>query len=331
MNRSAFVARGALAAGAFTTGMLIKTSPALSAQTIKFAFPDAATHPVAGVARNFKKNVEARTKGRLTVDIYPGGTIGSETNLVGGLQTGILDVSMSTGAYISSYVPNVAALDLPFIFKDKDAAQKILAGDVGKSLVDDMTSKNLLLLGWAQNGWRNIETVDKPIHAVGDVSGLKIRIQSSPVYAAMFKAIGAVPVVMDAGDLYLGLQQKSIEGLEVPISSFVAFKAYEVAKHIALTRHVYNVTAIVGSKPKLDAMTPDDREAVRSSGAQAAAEWLDLAAKMDRDALAFCVRNGTTVTEPDRNAFRTAMQPVYAQFKDRYGAIVPKLLAAATA
>jgi tripartite ATP-independent transporter DctP family solute receptor len=227
-------------------------------------------------------------------------------------------------------VPSVGALDLPFIFKDKDAAQKVLAGDVGRILADDMAAKNVVLLGWAQNGWRNIETVERPIHMVGDVAGMKIRIQSSPIYAAMFKAVGAVPVVMDAGDLYLGLQQKSIDGLEIPVQSFIAFKAYEVAKHIALTRHVYNATAVIASKPKLDAMAPEDRAAVLAAGAQASAEWLDLAGRMDRDALAFATSNGVSVTQPDRNAFRSAMEPVYAEFKDRYGPVVPKLLAAAT-
>ncbi|MGD1068074.1 MAG: hypothetical protein ABR975_14800, partial [Vulcanimicrobiaceae bacterium] len=99
MKRRTFVAGSTAVAGAFTTGMLLKTAPAFAEpRTFKFAFPDAASHPIAAVCHNFKKNLEARTHGRLTVEIYPGGTIGSETSLVGGLQTGILDASMSTGA-----------------------------------------------------------------------------------------------------------------------------------------------------------------------------------------------------------------------------------------
>lgn len=330
IHRRSFLATGGAAAAAFTTGLLLKTSPAFAQQqTYKLAFPDNAAHPSMKVAQRFSATLAQRTNGRLKVDVFPGGTLGSETNIVAGLQTGTVDFTMHTAGYVQGYVPTVGVLDMPFVFKDKPAAQRALAGDIGKQLANDALAKNIVVLGWSQNGWRNVETVDKVITSPGDLKGLKIRIQAGPIFAAMFKAVGAVPVVIDAADLYVALQQKTIEGLEIPLPSTVSFKTYEVAKHIALTHHVYNATLFMASKPKFDALSPADQQIVRTTGAEAAAYWFDLMGKADDDALKFCQRNGSQVTQVKYNEFRTAMASVYDEAKARFGDLVPRLLAAA--
>lgn len=330
VDRRTFLATGSAAAAAFTTGMLIKTAPALAAQqTYKLAFPDNAAHPSMKVAQRFAAAIAERTHGRMKVDVFPGGTLGSETNIVAGLQTGVVDFTMHTAGYVQGYVPAIGVLDMPFAFKDKPTAQRVLAGDVGKQLAADALAKNIVILGWSQNGWRNVETVDKVVTTPADLKGLKIRIQAGPVFAAMFKAVGAVPVVIDAADLYVALQQKTIEGLEIPLPSTVSFKTYEVAKHIALTHHVYNATLFMASKPKLEAMPPADQQIVRTAGAEAAQYWFELMGKADDDALKFCEQNGSRVTQVKYAEFRAAMSPVYEELKGRFGDLVPKLLAAA--
>lgn len=326
IDRRGFV----LGTSAFTTAVLLKTSPAFAqAQTYKLAFPDNAAHPSMKVAQRFAATVAQRTGGRFKVDIFPGGTLGSETNIVAGLQTGIVDFTMHTAGYVSSYVPTVGALDIPFVFRDKATGQKVLAGEVGRQLAADALAKNIVVLGWSQNGWRNIESVDRTIMAPKDMNGMKIRIQAGPIFAATFKALGAVPVVIDAADLYVALQQKTIEGIEIPLPSTISFKTYEVAKKIALTHHVYNATLFMASKPKMEAMAPADQAVVRAAGADAAAYWFDLLGKADDDALKFCQANGSTISRPNFKEFRAAMTPVYEEAKSRYGEIVQKILAAA--
>jgi tripartite ATP-independent transporter DctP family solute receptor len=331
LDRRRFLSAGAAAGAAFTTGLLVKTSPGLAQQqqTFKLAFADNAAHPSMKVAQRFAAALAERTHGRMKVDVFPGGTLGSETNIVAGLQTGTVDFTMHTAGYVQGYVPSIGVLDMPFVFKDKRAGQRVLAGEIGKQLASDALAKNIVVLGWAQNGWRNIETVDKPIYRPADLKGLKIRIQAGPIFAAMFKTVGAVPVVIDAGDLYVALQQKTAEGLEIPLPSTISFKTYEVAKHIALSHHVYNATLFMASKPKLDALSSADQQIVRATGAEAAAHWFDVAGKADDDALKFCQQHGSQVTRIDYNEFRTAMSPVYEEARARFGDLVPKLLAAA--
>jgi len=227
IDRPTFLTGSVLTGMAFTTGLLVKTSPAFAQQqTYKLAFPDNAQHPSTKVAQRFATTVAQKTNGRIKVDVFPGGSLGSETNIVAGLQTGTVDFTMHTAGYVSSYVPTVGALDIPFVFKDKAAGQKALAGEIGRQLAADALAKNIVVLGWSQNGWRNVESVDRTITAPKDFNGMKIRIQAGPIFAAMFKQLGAVPVVIDAADLYVALQQKTIEAIEIPLPSTVSFKTY---------------------------------------------------------------------------------------------------------
>ena len=330
IDRRRFLAGGTLTGMAFTTGLLVKTSPAFAqAVTYKLAFPDNAQHPSMKVAQRFAANVAQKTNGRIKIDVFPGGTLGSETNIVAGLQTGTVDFTMHTAGYVSSYVPTVGALDIPFVFKDKAAGRKVLAGEVGRQLAADALAKNIVVLGWSQNGWRNVESVDRTITAPKDFNGLKIRIQAGPIFAAMFKQLGAVPVVIDAADLYVALQQKTIEAIEIPLPSTVSFKTFEVAKHIALTHHVYNATLFMASKPKLEALSAADQQVVRVAGLDASNYWFDLLGQAEEEAQKFCQANGSTVSRVNFNEFHAAMGPVYEEAKTRYGDIVNKLLASA--
>lgn len=323
---------GAVAAGAFASGLGAAIVPARAQQqTLKLAFPDTAAHPTNKVAQSFAKAVEEKTQGRLKVQVYPGGTLGSETNIVAGLQTGIIDFTMHTAGYTSSYVPTIGALDIPFLFKDKPTAQRVLAGPVGKQLAADALAKNIVVLGWSQNGWRNVETVGHPVNTPADIKNLKIRIQAGPIFAATFKTLGAVPVVMDAADLYVALQQKTVDGLEIPVPSTISFKTYEIAKYISLTRHVYNATLFMASKPKFTALSATDQEIVNGAGADASKYWFDLMGQADDEAIEFCKRHGSQVVEADYAAFRAACAPVYDIAKERYGELVQKLIDAAAA
>ncbi|TAM92530.1 TRAP transporter substrate-binding protein [bacterium] len=329
LDRSEFIKRGGLVTAALATGFLSSRSPARGAevQSLKLAFPDNVHTPSMKVAQRFASEVAAKTNGRFKVDIFPGGSLGSETNIVAGLQTSTIDFAMHTAGFVESYVPTVGVLDMPFIFKDAAQATRVLSGPVGKQLAADCSQRNIEVLGWAQNAWRNVESADHAVKTPADLKDVKIRIQAGPVFAAMFEAVGAVPVVMDWPDVYVGLSQKTIGALEVPVPSFVSAKLYEICKHIALTRHVYNATLFMASKPKLAAMSPADQEIIRHAGAGASAYWLDLMGAANKTAEAYSKGQGVQVIEVDRGAFRKAMVPVYQKFASKFGNLLPQILA----
>ena len=322
-SRRRFLATG------FTAALLTKTAPAFAqTQTYKLAHPDTNKHPAQKVAERFAAEVSKRTNGRIQINVYPAGTLGSEINIIQGLQTGIVDFAMHTSGYLESFVPRIQALDLPFVFKDSAAAQRTLDGEVGKELAGDMLEKNIVHLAWGHYGWRQVETTDKVIRNAADMQNVKIRIQAGPLFASMFKAVGAVPVVIDAGDVYIALQQKTVGACEFPFLAYVTNKIFEVAKHVAKTQHVYNAGALMMSKVKFAGLSPADQEIVRSAGANQSSYWRTLVAQTDAAFEKQMIAQGIAVTTTDFNSFHTAMNSVYAEFKPKYPELFDKVVGA---
>jgi tripartite ATP-independent transporter DctP family solute receptor len=322
-SRRRFLATG------FTAALLTKTAPAFAqSQVYKLAHPDTNKHPAQKVAERFAADVAKRTNDRIQIHVYPAGTLGSEINIIQGLQTGIVDFAMHTSGYLESFVPRIQVLDLPFVFKDSAAAQKTLDGDVGRELASDMLQKNIVHLAWGHYGWRQVETTDKVVKTASDMKNVKIRIQAGPLFAGMFKAVGAVPTVIDAGDVYIALQQKTVDACEFPFLAYVTNKIFEVAKHVAKTQHVYNAGALMMSKPKFDALSPADQQAIRSAGAEQSVYWRQLVAQTDASYEKQMAAQGIQITTTDFASFRAAMDPVYTEFKPKYPELFNKVVGA---
>ncbi len=199
------------------------------------------------------------------MQVFIGGSLGSGVNVVSSLQTGIIDCAIVTSGFLATFVPSIQVVDLPFLFKDRPTAERILDGEVGRKIFADADAHNMVGLTWGWYGWRQVETREKAVTGPDDLRGLKMRIQPSPIFAAMFKAVGAVPVVMDGSEVYLALSQKTVDGVEFPLPTVVTFKMYEVNKYLALTNHVYNAGALLVSKARWTQMTPADREAFQAA------------------------------------------------------------------
>ena len=317
------------AAAALVAGRASERAFAAEPVVLKLAHPNGPTHPFNKLGANFGADIEKRTNGRFKVQVYPSGTLGTEVNIVSSLQTGVINLAFHTGGFIASFVPSLQVIDAPFVFKDVPTAQRVLAGDVGKTLISDMNDKSIVQLAWGRFGWRFIETTDKVITAPPDVQGLKIRIQPSPIFAAMYKALNAEPVVLDNADVYVGLSQKTVNGCDYPYGGFVDFKLYEVAKHVAKTHHVYNAGVFMASKPWFSSLSPSDQAIFRAAAAAMVPNWNESIVALEADDEALVKRNGCSVNDVNFGAFHQAMGPVYTEFKQKFPDLFPKLLAAA--
>src|SRR5262249_48572755 len=152
--------------------------------------------------------------------------------------------------------------------KDAKIAERLLDGSIGQQLLGDMQSKGIYGFVWGHYGWRETETASQPVREPGDLKGLKIRIQPGAVFAASFKAVGAIPVVMDLAEIYIGISQKTVSGLELPFLAFVSSKIFEVAKFVGLTNHVYNAGALMASKVKFDKLDEAHKKAIREAASE---------------------------------------------------------------
>jgi tripartite ATP-independent transporter DctP family solute receptor len=288
--------------------------------TLKLGHPDTNLHPVQSVATQFAERVAQKTGNAVKIQVFSGGQLGSETNLVSGMQTGIVDLAFHTAGFLESFFPRIQVLDLPFLFKDAGTAEKLLDGPIGQQLLADMPQKGIYGFVWGHYGWRETETVDRPVREPGDLKGVKLRIQPGAVFAASFKAVGAIPVVMDISEVYIGLSQKTIGGLELPFMAMVSSKIYEVTKYAGLTNHVYNAGALMASKAKFDRLDPAYQKAIRDAAAEIQPVWRRTVAEKTDENRKFCEGKGMVVTDTDYRAFHAAMAPVYDEFRDKIGA-----------
>lgn len=308
--------------GSGATALALGVSPVRAAGepvVLKLAHPDTPLHPSQQIATRIAQLVEQRTKGAVKIRVFAGGQLGSEVNIVSGLTTGIVDLAMHTTGFLESFFPRIQALDLPFLFKDEAAAERVLDGPIGQQLLKDMETKGIYGLTWGHYGWRETETNTHAIRRPADMSGLKLRIQPGAVFAAMFKTVGAVPVVIDLAELYIAMSQGTVNGYELPFLAVISSKLVEVTKYVGLTNHVYNGGAFMASKLRFDSLAPKEREVIRETVKEIQPVWRKLVADKSLENRKQCEQRGLAINEIDYPAFRKAMDPVYAEFRPKIG------------
>jgi tripartite ATP-independent transporter DctP family solute receptor len=288
--------------------------------TLKLTFADTQAHPLYDVLKRFSEDVAKRTSGAIDIQVFSIGQLGSGTNILTGLQTGIIDFCAHTSGFIDTIFPKFQVVDLPFLFSDSASAERLLDGPTGTKLLDMLPTKGIYGLGWGHWGWRVVSTVGRKAPEPADMKGLKIRVQPGAIFAATFRALGASPVAIDLTEVYLALSQHVIDAVETPMISLAATKHDEIVNTINLTNQVYNVGVMMASKAKFDALPKDAQEAIRAASVDLSKDWRStVAAKSDEIAERYKTK-GMTIVEPNRDDYRKATESVYPQFKDIIGA-----------
>ena len=180
------------------------------AHVLKLTMADTRNHPLYQVLLRFADDVKKKTNGAVEVQVYGTGELGSQLNILTGLQTGIIDLCAHTSGFIDTLFPQFQVMDLPFLFPDLTSAEKVLDGPVGKQLASLMPSKGIYALTFGHWGWRVTSTIDRKVPEPTDMKGLKIRVQPGPIFAAMYRALGPNPIAIDFSEIYLALSQRAI-------------------------------------------------------------------------------------------------------------------------
>jgi tripartite ATP-independent transporter DctP family solute receptor len=289
------------------------------AQTLKLTFADTRNHPLYQVLLRFADNVKKKTNGAIEVQVFSTGELGSQTNILTGLQTGIIDLCAHTSGYIDTLIPQFQVMDLPFLFPDLATGEKVLDGPVGKQLADLMPPKGIYGLSYGHWGWRVTSTIDRKVPKPEDMKGLKIRVQPGPIFADMFRAVGANPIAIDYSEIYLALSQHTLEAIETPIIALPSAKHYEVVKTVNLTNHVYNAGVMMVSKRKFDSLPANLQDTLRAAAHELTGDWRKTMAEKTEETSGFLKEKGLTINEVDRAAYRKATDGVYTKYRDIIG------------
>ena len=321
INRRALLKTAALGAtGAVALPYLAREGFAQTpAHVLKLTYADNRNHPLYQVLLRYADNVKAKTGGAIEIQVFGTGELGSQVNILTGLQTGIIDLCAHTSGFIDTLFPQFQVMDLPFLFTELAQAEQVLDGPVGKELADLMPSKGIYALGYGYWGWRVTSTIDRKLTKPEDMKGLKIRVQPGPIFSGTYRALGANPIAIDLGEVYLALSQKTIEAIELPIVALPAAKFYEVVKVVNLTNHVYNAGVMMVSKRKFDALSPDLQGKLRAASVDLSKDWRKTIADKTGETTEFLKTQGLTINDVDHAAYRKQSDSVYTEFRDKIG------------
>jgi tripartite ATP-independent transporter DctP family solute receptor len=259
----------------------------------------------------FKSCVEKEVPGKLNVVVHHSGVLGSETQVLQQIQLGTTQMAVSTTGPIESFVPEIKALEMPFMFPSYEAADKVLDGPIGQELSKKFEKSGFLALAFLDNGFRNVSNSKRPVKTPEDLRALKIRTMEAPTHLAIWRAIGANPTPM-AWPIFTQLQQGVIDGQENPIAVIYAAKLPEAGqKYLTLTRHVYSALVFVANKAFIDGLPAAENKAVRSCTRAAALQGRTFIRENEAKQLAELKAAGMQVEDkPDLAAFRKATAPV---------------------
>ncbi|WP_102347597.1 TRAP transporter substrate-binding protein [Bacillus sp. Marseille-P3661] len=215
--------------------------------TVRVAHSSAATNDrLENSLQEFKKAVEEKSEGRLIIETYPNSQLGGERETLEGVQMGTIEMAVLSTAPFGGFFEKMMILDLPYIFKNEEVADKVLDGPFGDKLFSLMLEETGLRgLAWGENGIRHMANNIRPIESPADIEGLKIRTQENQAHMDMIKAFGGSPTPLAFPELYSSLQQGVIDGYENPISLITGMRFYEVTKYITLNSHVYGAYAFI--------------------------------------------------------------------------------------
>jgi tripartite ATP-independent transporter DctP family solute receptor len=247
----------------------------------------------------------------LAVAVHHSASLGSETQVLQQIQLGTTQMSVCTTGPIEAFVPEIKALEMPFVFPSYEAADKVLDGPIGQDLAKKFEKSGFVALAFLDNGFRNVTNSKRAVKTPEDLKALKIRTMEAPTHLAIWRAIGANPTPM-AWPIFTQLQQGVIDGQENPIAVIYAAKLPEAGqKYLTLTRHVYSALVFVANKKFIDGLPGPEHKAVSECARTAALQGRKLIRDNEAKQLAELKAAGMQVEEkPDLAAFRKATAPV---------------------
>ena len=273
-------------------------------------------------AEYFAKEVKDKSNGKIEIAIFPSGQLGDDRSMIEQLEGGALDFTFAELGRFSIFFPEAEAYTLPYMMKDFEHMQRATWNtEFGKKLMERIYNElGITILAQGYNGTRET-TSNKAINSIKDMEGLKLRVPTAPANLNYAKYSGASPTPMAFSEVYLALQTHSVDGQENPLSAIRAQKFYEVQPYLAMTNHIINDQLYLVSNDTMDRLTPELRKVVKDAAVDAAKYHTNLFVTEEANLKQFFQEHGVTITEPNTDEFKAAMQPVYDEYIKKNGKV----------
>jgi tripartite ATP-independent transporter DctP family solute receptor len=277
----------------------------------------------------FKEELEKRSNGDITLNVYPNSTLGGDRDLVEGMQMGTVDFGLIAGV-LGNFEDTIGLLELPYLFDSQEEFNKIIHGPIGVEIAGNVQKKSgVRILNWWDRGPRET-TSNKPINKLQDLKGLKIRLPQIPAMVVSWRAMGANPTPMAWSEVYTGLEQNVIEAQENPIPFIYGGRIHEVQKYLAFTDHKYEYVTIAMSDARWQSLDDEQRRIITEAADAATAYENRLVLDRTKELLELMQKEGLQVTYPDKKELAAAARSVHEDFAktvdpDLYRRIIKEL------
>ena len=241
----------------------------LQERTIRWGHLNNTDHPVSFGVQKFAEILAAKSGGKLKVREFPASQLGNEMQMQSALRGGTQEMLSASTTSLASVVKEFGLLDFPFAVSTTAQAEALVgAGPFGQAMIDVLSEKDLIGLGYWGLGFRNATNSSRSIAKVEDFAGLKLRVIPNPVFLETFKALKANPVPMNFGELYTALENKTVDGQENPYTVILSNKFYEVQKYVSATNHAFTQNILLVSKKFWDKLSPEEQKMMREAVAE---------------------------------------------------------------
>ncbi len=271
--------------------------------TLKLAHGLSTEHPVHKAMVFMAKRVSEISEGKMKIKIYPAGQLGPERTCVELLQIGSLDMTKVSTAVMEGFVPTYRVLGLPYIFRDKEHAYKVLDGEIGKDLLLEGTDSWLKGLCFYDAGSRSFYTKEQPVNSPDDLKGLKIRVMKSNTAVQMVRTLGGSPTPISWGELYTALQGGVVDGAENNPPSFYLSHHYEVCKYYSLNEHTTVPDILLISTHTWNKLTSKEKEWLDQAVKESVVLQRKLWEESEKEALKAVSEAGVKIIYPDKKPF----------------------------
>ncbi|HEX9718477.1 MAG TPA: TRAP transporter substrate-binding protein [Ramlibacter sp.] len=311
-----------LVAALAVTAVGFASAQDIKARTLKFATQGSKGHPSVFGMEKFAELVTAKSGGKIKVNLFISGVLGSDQSNISSIQGGTLDMAVMNTGILASVAKELAIFDFPFLFANEKESDALVDGPVGQKLHGYLQPKGLVGLSYWELGYRHITNSKRPLTKVEDIEGLKLRVIPNPINVAWVKALGANPTPLPFPELYAALEQKAIDGQENPVSVIASSKFWEVQKHMALTNHQYNPQSVIFSKKIWDTLSAAEKKIISDAAHEATKfqrQQTRAAVGVNLDLLKKSGMNVTELPPAEMAKLREKMKPVIAQFSASVG------------
>ena len=293
--------------GLIGAALALVSGSALAQQKLKWAHVYEVSEPYHTQSVWAAEEIKKRTNGKFDITVHPASSLGKETDINQGMALGTIDMIISGPSFAARSYPRLGIAYYPFIFRDADHLLAYSKSPVFKEIVDGFRDKTgIQILAYTYYGARHT-TAQKPFTDCAGMKGLKIRVPDVPAYTATPKACGANPTPIAFAEVYLALQNGTVEAQENPLTTIEAKKFYEVQKAIMLTGHIVDGLTTQVAPHIWSKLSDPEKKIFTDVALEAAARATDQIKKREAELADEFKKKGLQVVTVNRKSFSDAV------------------------